>query len=195
MTRPREAARRAELRSILLDALGEGSAALGQLLGIPLQLAAEGLEVLDTRAVADRPGTGIWLRIAGDMNGALLFFLAEDSWQGVVRCLAGETTATEPPDPLARSALMESGNLLVSAFLNRLHERLGINSLPQPPEFVRGDLRACLRQRPAPGQILIGVAIPWSAEPVQPGLSGALWLLAPALTCRTLLRRVAAFAG
>lgn len=184
--------RRRLLRRILLDSLEEGGTALGQLLGVTLSLDTEGLHCLGAGSIAERTGTGIRLGISGDLQAVLVLFFAEDSWRQLACCLSDEVAAGESPSELARSALMESGNLLVSAFLSGLDERLDMAGLPAPPTYVRGTLRDCLAEDTAPGQGVLGMVLPWSMKSAESDSNGSIWLLLPIPACRALLRQTAA---
>ncbi len=106
-------------------------------------------EVIAMAGGADRVVVGIYLGITGSLSGHALLMLPPDGARDLARILlegVGEEMpdADEPVDPtrpfeldpLSMSALMEVGNVTISAFLNELGMHLHEPVMPTVPQVV-----------------------------------------------------------
>jgi len=101
---------------------------------------ADFLGTLDTELVA------VGLRLDGVLAGHLLVALTEPDARRLARRLGQPVEGDGPWSPLAESALMESGNIVGSAFVSAIAAMVGEKLLPSVPSLVRGRGRACIDQ-------------------------------------------------
>jgi chemotaxis protein CheY-P-specific phosphatase CheC len=81
----------------------------------------------------DARGTGISLKISGDIDGSFLLYLPDDSSCWLVQQLLGVSATNVSLSEIACSALKETGNIIASSLLSVLKNQFGINCLPTPP--------------------------------------------------------------
>lgn len=126
------------------------ASALGRFIGRddPLDVTAEiiafgAVQVPDERLVA----------VAFDLSGAVHGAMVQLVGDGTARFLIGRLVGAEPEGAVygarERGALSEVGNIIASAFLNAVADRLGKACLPSVPRFLHGTgddvLRRALR--------------------------------------------------
>jgi len=78
----------------------------------------------------------VHLGLQGDAKGDILFLLPEETARYVLEKLLGRGAFTRFDDPMAGSTLLEIGNILASAFLAALDDRLRMSLLPSPPRLI-----------------------------------------------------------
>jgi len=79
-------------------------------------------------------GVSIWLTLQGALPGAICLCLPETLALELAKRLT-QTRDLSLFDEMARSALMECGNLLASAFVAYFDESCGLRTLPSPPRL------------------------------------------------------------
>lgn len=80
---------------------------------------------------------GSYLTISGDIAGhVMLLFPMERALQCVDLMCGQPAGTTTEPDEMAESAIAELGNIVGSAFINALADRLGLVLHPSPPVIV-----------------------------------------------------------
>jgi len=77
-------------------------------------------------------GVSIWLKLKGALPGSICLCLPETLALELAKRLT-QTRDLSLFDEMARSALMECGNLLASAFVAYFDESCGLRTLPSPP--------------------------------------------------------------
>ena len=82
-------------------------------------------------------GVGVGIDISGDLDGQLVLLFPHQSCRWITARLIGPGQSEEL-SPLARSALQEVGNILVSSFLSELENRFGVTSRLHPPRLSQG---------------------------------------------------------
>ncbi|MCF6178319.1 MAG: hypothetical protein L3J63_02870 [Geopsychrobacter sp.] len=120
-------AQRAQLARITQAGLSHAAATLKQMLGgeIRIQVTEEPFRCA---AVLIRLG------LRGALPGELFIALPENLAQGLVKRLTAESDLSLLNER-ARSALMEFGNILASAFVGYYDQNHGLRTLPTPPEM------------------------------------------------------------
>jgi chemotaxis protein CheC len=168
------------LRLMSRAASGEAVAALGRLAGIGVAagdavawpdraaLAAEALEGLGQDALA------VGIRMEGLLAGDLLLALPELAARRLAAAL-GQPVQGAGWGELAESALMESGNIVGSAFVSDVARRVRAQLLPSVPRLARGRPRECVDALAGTGQGPV-VVTPFSAED-RPGLEGLVLVM------------------
>jgi hypothetical protein len=107
-----------------------------------LERAAAALTVMlhnpvSIRLGPERPplaGVSIWLTLTGATPGGICLCLPETLALELAKRLT-RSSVLSLLDEMARSALMECGNVLASAFVAWFDERYALRSLPLPPAF------------------------------------------------------------
>ncbi|WP_029914497.1 chemotaxis protein CheC [Pelobacter seleniigenes] len=80
---------------------------------------------------------GVGIELSGDLAGQLVLLISHPSCHWITARLIGPGQSDELT-ALARSALQEVGNILVSSFLTELENRFGVTSRLHPPRFNQG---------------------------------------------------------
>jgi chemotaxis protein CheC len=132
---------------------GHALTALGKLLRVRVDMdVPEAWVGRQAGAIADFLGTlaaelvAVGLRLDGLLAGHLVLALTEGDARRLSRRL-GQAVAEEGPwSPLAESALMESGNIVGSAFVSAIAAMVGEKLIPSVPTLVRGSGRVCIDQ-------------------------------------------------
>lgn len=91
------------------------------------------------------PGLGISLAIDGELSGGLLLFFSPSTATWFCGQLLGERPVDLLTEP-ARSTLQEVGNILASALLASLEDRLQIRAVPAPPQISLAPLTTLFAQ-------------------------------------------------
>ncbi|MBX3415920.1 MAG: chemotaxis protein [Pirellulales bacterium] len=110
---------------------GAVTLSLEELHEAPLEEAAAQLGVSEERTVV------ILLSIAGELTGDFVLCFGEQDGRLLCSAVTGMPTSEgEEWSELDQSALLETGNILGSAYLNALTAHLGQQLVPTPPQFV-----------------------------------------------------------
>lgn len=81
---------------------------------------------------AERPVAAIFFEVnSKDLDMMILFILTYDSAEKIVKKMLGEEADMD--GGMARSALMEVGNIVNTSYFNALSEVTGITLIPNPP--------------------------------------------------------------
>ena len=111
---------------------GQLHLSLSEVRELPLEELSDALQLGDTMSVM------VVLDVVGAYRGQLILQLEEDSAWRLVACLLGRPV--NPLDAwgqLEMSALAETGNILASAYLNRITLLTGCRLMPAPPVVVQ----------------------------------------------------------
>jgi chemotaxis protein CheC len=87
----------------------------------------------------------VGVKLEGPLTGDLLLALPEPDAEGLARML-GFPPADGGWEGMAKSALMESGNIVGSAFVSAVGTMVGEKLLLSVPTFARGSGRACVER-------------------------------------------------
>jgi len=76
--------------------------------------------------------------LQGDIphGGYILFYITRESAVRMTNTMLGQTETNRPLSEMDESALLEVGNIMVSAFLDATAELLGFVMLPSPPALT-----------------------------------------------------------
>ena len=149
----------APIRSADVDALQElASIGCGQALSALGRLLDRRIDMDVTEAwVGQRPGAiadflgalgmdlvAVAVRLEGLLDGQLVLALAEPDAGRLAAGLGYPVRAEEPWGQLAESALMESGNIVGSAFVSAIARLVNRTLLLSVPRLARGGGRSCM---------------------------------------------------
>ncbi len=141
---------RAALRRINRLAMQHAAEALTLLLKQPVRLEASGgLLAKQAPCNSDRTksGLGVYLHIAGELNGGMLLFLPQADACWLCGRLLGQMKLKYLLAEPASSTLKEVGNIIASAFLASLDQQLHLRALPGPPQLFPAPLAELLEQQ------------------------------------------------
>jgi chemotaxis protein CheC len=145
---PREMDALQEIASI---GCGQALTALGQLMRRRIEMdVPEAWVGRSAGAIADFLGglgqdlVAVGVRLEGLLAGHLVLALPERDAERLTAALGYPLPAPGSWEPLAESALMESGNIVGSAFVSAIARMIHGRLLLSVPTFVRGGGRACL---------------------------------------------------
>lgn len=88
--------------------------------------------------VGEEPAALVVFELQGDIQhgGYVIFFISKDSAIRLTNTMLGQTELSRPFNEMDESALLEVGNIMVSAFLDATAELLGFIMLPSPPAIT-----------------------------------------------------------
>lgn len=137
---------------------------------------------------------GAYLAISGDITGHVMLLFPVARALECVDLMCGQPpgTTTEP-DELARSAIGELGNIVGSAFVNALADRVNLILHPSPPTIVH-DMAIALVETVYAEVLSQGgdVAMIDTEFEDHKGRSAGLLIIAPDPSCMEQLQRLAA---
>jgi chemotaxis protein CheC len=95
-------------------------------------------EVVPQLGPIDPVSFGLCLRLSGDISGTLLFLLREEAGYALVDTLMNrDAGTTKTLGTMERSALLETGNIVGTSYVNALVNALGVTRIiPGPPALV-----------------------------------------------------------
>jgi chemotaxis protein CheC len=135
-------AERDALREVANIGAGHAATALSQMTGRKVMIDVPEVTVRRLEDAADLFGTpdaiiaAILMHMMGDMTGRTLLVFPETC----ARAICGMLLRKDEPGPgfteMQRSTLMETGNILCSAYLNALSDFMGMMLLPSVPALV-----------------------------------------------------------
>lgn len=138
-----------QLRSSLKRGIESANSVLGDLSGGQVTVAAADVrnstaaEVLDAIGSSDLPVLGIYVGFDGGLSGHALLLMTQEGATRVANHLLGDPTDPREqggdvldPDALARSALEELGNIVISAVLNEVGRPIAEPIHPTVPRVV-----------------------------------------------------------
>jgi chemotaxis protein CheC len=92
----------------------------------------------------DRDLVAVGLRLGGVLAGHLVLVLTDPDARRLAKHLGQPVPESGAWDPMADSSIMESGNIVASAFVSAIANMLGDRLLPSIPALARGGGRDCL---------------------------------------------------
>ena len=115
---------------------------LSQMLGSIIEMSVPAIKVVDLANLADYMGEEsaamVAFELQGDIphGGYILFYITRESAVRMTNTMLGITETNRPLSEMDKSALLEVGNIMVSAFLDATAELLGFVMLPSPPALT-----------------------------------------------------------
>jgi chemotaxis protein CheC len=139
-----------KLSTIQADAIQElgnigaahAATTLSQMLGSTIEMSVPAVNVVDLSHLADYMGEEsaamVAFELQGDIahGGYILFYITRESAIRMTNTMLGLTETNRPLSEMDESALLEVGNIMVSAFLDATAELLGFVMLPSPPALT-----------------------------------------------------------
>jgi chemotaxis protein CheC len=139
-----------KLSAIQADAIQElgnigaahAATTLSQMLGSTIEMSVPAVTVVDLSHLADYMGEEsaamVAFELQGDIahGGYILFYITRESAIRMTNTMLGLTETNRPLSEMDESALLEVGNIMVSAFLDATAELLGFVMLPSPPALT-----------------------------------------------------------
>ena len=182
-------AERQALCRVCQQGLDQAAALLSQMLGqavavdLPSVCLPEPAVFSETAA---KLSLGVYMRVAGEINGGLLLTFSETSADWLSRRLLGEAELGDLLLEPASSTLKEVGNIFASAFLANIDQQLGLRALPAPPQLRRAPVAELLQQNlplAADAGLVAHTRLTGSGTAAEP-LQGSIYLFCepPALT-------------
>ena len=115
---------------------------LSQMLGSTIEMSVPAIRVVDLSQLGQYMGEEsaamVAFELQGDIphGGYILFYITRESAVRMTNTMLGLTEINRPLSEMDESALLEVGNIMVSAFLDATAELLGIVMLPSPPALT-----------------------------------------------------------
>jgi len=139
-----------KLSAVQADALQElgnigaahAATTLSQMLGSTIEMSVPAIKVVDLSQLGQYMGEEsaamVAFELQGDIphGGYILFYITRESAVRMTNTMLGQTEINRPLSEMDESALLEVGNIMVSAFLDATAELLGFVMLPSPPALT-----------------------------------------------------------
>ena len=115
---------------------------LSQMLGSTIEMSVPAIKVIDLSQLGQYMGEEsaamVMFELQGDIShgGYILFYITQESAIRMTNTMLGMTEMNRPLNEMDQSALLEVGNIMVSAFLDATAELLGFIMLPSPPSLT-----------------------------------------------------------
>jgi chemotaxis protein CheC len=115
---------------------------LSQMLGSTIEMSVPAIRVVDLAKLGEYMGEEsaamVAFELQGDIphGGYILFYITRESAVRMTNTMLGLTGINRPLSEMDESALLEVGNIMVSAFLDATAELLGFVMLPSPPSLT-----------------------------------------------------------
>jgi chemotaxis protein CheC len=115
---------------------------LSQMLGSTIEMSVPAITIVDLSNLAEYMGEEsaamVAFELQGDIphGGYILFYITRESAIRMTNTMLGLTETNRPLSEMDESALLEVGNIMVSAFLDATAELLGFVMLPSPPALT-----------------------------------------------------------
>jgi chemotaxis protein CheC len=115
---------------------------LSQMLGSSIEMSVPAIRVVDLSQLGQYMGEEsaamVAFELQGDIphGGYILFYITRESAVRMTNTMLGLTEINRPLSEMDESALLEVGNIMVSAFLDATAELLGFVMLPSPPALT-----------------------------------------------------------
>jgi chemotaxis protein CheC len=109
------------------------------MLGSTVQMSVPAIQAVDISQLGnymgEEPAAMVAFELQGDIphGGYIIFYISRDSAVRLTNAMLGLTDMHRPLNEMDESALLEVGNIMVSAFLDATAELLGFIMLPSPP--------------------------------------------------------------
>ena len=115
---------------------------LSQMLGSTIEMSVPAIRVVELSQLGQYMGEEsaamVAFELQGDIphGGYILFYITRESAVRMTNTMLGQTETNRPLSEMDESALLEVGNIMVSAFLDATAELLGFVMLPSPPALT-----------------------------------------------------------
>jgi len=115
---------------------------LSQMVGSTVQMSVPGIKAIDIAELGNFMGEEsaalVVFELQGDIphGGFVIFYITRESAIRLTNTMLGLTDMNRPMNEMDESALLEVGNIMVSAFLDATAELLGFVMLPSPPSMT-----------------------------------------------------------
>ena len=115
---------------------------LSLMLGSTIEMSVPAIKVIDLSQLGTYMGEESAAMVAFELQGEIahggyiLFYITRESAVRMTNTILGMTEINRPLSEMDQSALLEVGNIMVSAFLDATAELLGIIMLPSPPALT-----------------------------------------------------------
>jgi chemotaxis protein CheC len=112
------------------------------MLGSTIEMSVPAVTVVELSHLAEYMGEEsaamVAFELQGDIphGGYILFYITRESAIRMTNTMLGLTETNRPLSEMDESALLEVGNIMVSAFLDATAELLGFVMLPSPPALT-----------------------------------------------------------
>lgn len=112
---------------------------LSQMIGSTVQMSVPGIKAVDISELGNYMGEESAAIVAFELQGEIqhggyvIFYITRESAIRLTNTMLGLTDMNRPLNEMDESALLEVGNIMVSAFLDATAELLGFVMLPSPP--------------------------------------------------------------
>jgi len=136
-----------EVQADAIQELGNIGAAhaattLSIMLGSTIEMSVPAIKVVDLTQLGEYMGEESAAMVAFELQGEIphggyiLFYITRESAVRLTNTMLGLTETNRPLGEMDQSALLEVGNIMVSAFLDATAELLGLVMLPSPPSLT-----------------------------------------------------------
>ncbi len=139
-----------KLSTIQADAIQElgnigaahAATTLSLMLGSTIEMSVPAIKIVDLAQLGNYMGEEsaamVAFELQGDIahGGFVLFYITRESAIRMTNTMLGITETNRPLSEMDESALLEVGNIMVSAFLDATAELLGFVMLPSPPALT-----------------------------------------------------------
>jgi len=115
---------------------------LSQMIGSTVQMSVPGIKAIDIAELGNFMGEEsaalVVFELQGEIQhgGFVIFYITRESAIRLTNTMLGLTDMNRPMNEMDESALLEVGNIMVSAFLDATAELLGFIMLPSPPSMT-----------------------------------------------------------
>jgi chemotaxis protein CheC len=112
---------------------------LSQMLGSTVEMSVPAIKAIDISELGaymgEESAAMVAFELQGDIphGGYIIFYISKESAIRLTNTMLGLTDMNRPMNEMDESALLEVGNIMVSAFLDATAELLGFIMLPSPP--------------------------------------------------------------
>lgn len=136
-----------KLSSVQSDAIQElgnigaahAATTLSQMLGSTVEMSVPAIKAIDISELGNHMGEESAAMVAFELQGEIqhggyiIFYISRESAIRLTNTMLGLTDMNRAMNEMDESALLEVGNIMVSAFLDATAELLGFIMLPSPP--------------------------------------------------------------
>ena len=115
---------------------------LSQMVGSTVQMSVPGIKAVDIAELGSYMGEESAAMVVFELQGEIqhggfvIFYITRESAIRLTNTMLGLTDMNRPMNEMDESALLEVGNIMVSAFLDATAELLGFIMLPSPPSMT-----------------------------------------------------------
>ena len=115
---------------------------LSQMVGSTVQMSVPGIKAVDIAELGSYMGEESAAMVVFELQGEIqhggfvIFYITRESAIRLTNTMLGLTDMNRPMNEMDESALLEVGNIMVSAFLDATAELLGFVMLPSPPAMT-----------------------------------------------------------